>query len=304
MTNHTHITWADVDDAAERLAQRWAGAPIDAVFGVPRGGLVPALLASRLLHVPLNDAPPTAATRARVLVVDDLADSGATAARFAPGPFDALFRKPATPTEIAPAAVQRTGWLVFPWEQHDETAGPTDAVRRILQHIGEDPNRDGLLDTPKRVVKAFTEMTVGYAQDPGDILSTTFDVDCDEMVVVTGIRFTSLCEHHLLPFIGTATVAYIPGQVVGLSKLARLVECYARRLQVQERMTNQIADSIEEHLNPQGVGVVVRAHHACMGCRGVRQQNAEMVTSALRGFMRDKADARAEFLALTRAATG
>lgn len=170
----------------------------------------------------------------------------------------------------------------------------------LLRWIGENPNRDGLIDTPRRVMDSWMEMTKGIDESPQEILSRTFDVEHDQMVVLRGISFTSLCEHHVLPFVGTADVAYVPTvEVVGISKLARLVECFARRLQVQERMTNQIADAIEEHLATQGVGVVLRAHHACMGCRGVRQSEAVMVTSALRGIMLEDAGARAEFLNLT-----
>jgi GTP cyclohydrolase I len=173
------------------------------------------------------------------------------------------------------------------------------AVKTLLGYLGEDPERNGLADTPGRVVRALAEMTAGYAEDPGEILDTTFDDSCDQMVLVRGVEFTSLCEHHILPFIGTATVGYIPdGQVVGLSKLARLVECYARRLQVQERMTEQIADAIDKHLGPLGVGVVVRARHLCMGCRGIRKPGAEMVTSALRGNLLALPAARAEFMQL------
>lgn len=179
--------------------------------------------------------------------------------------------------------------------------GALDAVRTLLVHIGEDPSREGLIETPARVVKAWSELTVGYAMDPAFILSKTFDVSCDEMVVVRGIRFASTCEHHLLPFIGEATVAYLPtDRVVGLSKMARLVECYAKRLQVQERMTDQIANAMLEHLKPRGVGVVVKAHHLCMGCRGVRQPGAEMVTCATHGAFRTDQSARAEFLSLAR----
>lgn len=176
-----------------------------------------------------------------------------------------------------------------------------EAVRVLLVELGEDADRPGLLDTPARVVRALREMTDGYGIDPAELLAVQFPDDYDEMVVVRGVEFHSLCEHHLLGFSGTATVAYIPTPgrgVVGLSKLARLVECFARRLQVQERMTMQIADAIDEHLAPVGVGVVVRARHSCMGCRGVRKPGAEMVTSALRGAMRDEPHTRAEFLSL------
>lgn len=185
-----------------------------------------------------------------------------------------------------------------------EAAG-ADAVRELLAVLGEDPERDGLQRTPERVVRALAELMAGRDVDVAKLLATTFEDSCDEMVVVTGIRVASLCEHHLLPFTGTAAVGYIPnGRVVGLSKLPRVVEAYARRLQLQERLTAQIADAIAEGLNAKGVGVVITAHHSCMGLRGVTQPQAAMTTSALRGAMRETAEARAEFLALARAGNG
>jgi GTP cyclohydrolase I len=188
--------------------------------------------------------------------------------------------------------------------RHDVLEFPTDlaateAVTTILRFIGEDPSRDGLADTPERVLRAWREMTSGYGDDPAEILARTFDETSDEMVVLRNISFHSTCEHHLLPFYGEVSVGYLPGKVVGISKLARLVDCFARRLQIQERHTRQIAESIEEHLDARGVGVIVRAHHLCMGCRGVRQQNTEMVTSSMLGTLRSDPMARAEFLRLT-----
>lgn len=177
------------------------------------------------------------------------------------------------------------------------------AVRDLLVSLGEDPDRDGLVDTPARVVRALRELTMGSYEDPADILSTTFAVDCDELVVVRDIPFASLCEHHLLPFTGTATVGYLPGErVVGLSKIARLVACFARRLQVQERMTVEIAEAMLTNLNPRGVGVVVEARHSCMSVRGVRSSGS-MVTSSLLGRLRTNPSARAEFLNLRGGAT-
>jgi GTP cyclohydrolase I len=182
--------------------------------------------------------------------------------------------------------------LQFPAAEAEE------AVTTLLRFIGEDPERDGLQDTPARVVKAWREMTAGYAEDPAEILSRTFAETSDEMVILRGISFYSTCEHHLLPFYGEAVVGYLPGKVVGISKLARLVECFAKRLQVQERMTRQIAEAVETHLEARGVGVVLRAHHLCMGCRGVRQEETEMVTSSMLGTLRTDATSRAEFLRL------
>ncbi len=175
-----------------------------------------------------------------------------------------------------------------------------EAVVSLLRMIGEDPSRDGLAETPRRVVRALREMTAGYDEDPAEILSRTFDETSDELIVLRDIEFYSTCEHHLLPFHGTASVGYLPGSVVGISKLARLVHCFARRLQIQERMTRQIAGAIEQHLGARGTGVVVRARHLCMGCRGVRQPGSEMVTSAMLGVLRADAAARSEFMALCR----
>jgi GTP cyclohydrolase IA len=171
----------------------------------------------------------------------------------------------------------------------------------LLTRFHEDPNRDGLVKTPERVEKAMEFLTQGYAQDPTSILQgAMFDVDYDEMVIVKDIEMFSLCEHHMLPFFGRVHVAYIPnGKVIGLSKIARLVEVFARRLQVQERMTKQIADAIQEAIAPQGVGVVIEARHLCMMMRGVEKQNSSTVTSAMRGVF-SKQSTRTEFLSLVR----
>lgn len=179
----------------------------------------------------------------------------------------------------------------------DETAAEM-AVTRILRFIGEDPSRDGLADTPRRVVRAWREMTAGYREDPAAILSRTFEETSDEMVILRGVSFYSTCEHHMLPFYGVVSVGYLPGKVVGISKLARLVHCFARRLQIQERMTRQIAEAIAQHLDARGVGVIVAAHHLCMGCRGVRQASTEMVTSSMLGTLRNDPVSRSEFLRL------
>ncbi len=174
-----------------------------------------------------------------------------------------------------------------------------DAVRYLLACTGEDVEREGVLDTPRRVYNAWVEMTSGSNRNPAEVLGTVFEDDCDQMVVVRNIRFSSLCEHHVLPFHGTITVGYIPsGKVVGLSKIPRLVEIFSKRLQMQERMTTQIAEALNEALDPIGVGVIARGHHACMGCRGVRQPDAEMVTSHLIGKARTDPSIKAELLAL------
>jgi GTP cyclohydrolase I len=182
----------------------------------------------------------------------------------------------------------------------DGRRGPVeDAVRQILAEIGEDPERQGLVGTPERVHRMYTELTAGYHVDPERLVNQAiFDVDYSEMVVVKDIPFYSLCEHHLLPFFGSAAVAYIPaGRVIGLSKIPRIVEMYARRLQVQERMTQQIADFLMERLKPRGVGVVVEASHLCAVMRGVRKPGTIMTTSHVLGLFRSADRTRAEFLA-------
>jgi GTP cyclohydrolase IA len=176
-----------------------------------------------------------------------------------------------------------------------------EAVRTLLRWAGDDPEREGIRDTPGRVTRAYREWFKGYQVDPEALLTTTFGEceDYDEMVVVDGIRFESHCEHHLVPIIGTATVAYIPNRrVVGISKLARVVEAYAKRLQIQERMTSDIANVIDRVLKPKGVGVFVSANHLCMTTRGVRKPGSLTVTSAVRGYFKDRPETRAEFFAL------
>jgi GTP cyclohydrolase I len=175
------------------------------------------------------------------------------------------------------------------------------AVREILLAIGEDPDRDGLRDTPARVARACEEQFSGLEQQPESVLTTVFDAGHDEMVLVRGIDFYATCEHHLIPFFGVAHVGYIPnekGQLTGLSKLARLVDLYARRPQVQERMTSQIADALMSVLEPSGVIVVIEAEHLCMAMRGVRKPGAKTVTSAVRGSFRDNDSTRAEAISL------
>jgi len=186
----------------------------------------------------------------------------------------------------------------------EETGRPSraeveSAVRTMIRWTGENPNRDGLRETPSRVTRAFEEFFSGYAQDPAEILKKTFEEieGYDEMIVLRGIPFESHCEHHMAPIIGKAWVAYIPtGRVVGISKLARLVETYARRLQIQEKMTAQIANTINDVLNPQGAGVIIKAVHHCMTTRGIHKPGTDLVTSRMLGCFRDNALTRQEFL--------
>jgi GTP cyclohydrolase I len=198
----------------------------------------------------------------------------------------------------------------IPPEEHPEASGPAarpdrsaaeSAVRTLIRWAGDDPTREGLLDTPARVVRAYEEFFAGYREDPVQILSRTFaEVDgYDEMVVMSDIRFESHCEHHMVPIIGKAHVAYLPDRrVVGISKLARLVDIYARRLQIQEKMTVQIADTLNDVLEPKGVAVVIEAAHQCMTTRGVHKPGATLITSRMLGAFRSNSTTRREFLAM------
>ena len=178
-----------------------------------------------------------------------------------------------------------------------------DLIRQMLKQLGEDPDREGLLKTPTRVAKAYEFFSSGYRTDISKIFEgATFSEPCDEMVLVRDIELYSLCEHHMIPFFGKAHVAYIPNRkILGLSKMARVVDVFARRLQVQERLTRQVADAIWTHLEPQGVGVIIEAAHLCMMMRGVEKQNSKTITSSTLGVMRDDPRTRAEFLDLVRA---
>lgn len=265
-------------------------------FAIPRGGVPAALaVAGRHGNLQLVDDPAEAD-----LFIDDIIDSGDTMRRWCdeyPGkPFFALIDKTEKDGEFGDR------WVVFPWEETAE-GGIEDNIKRLLQFVGEDPERGGLLETPRRVAKAWGHWCSGYGKDPADILKVFEDgaEKCDEMVIVKDIPIYSKCEHHLADIFGTVTIAYIPnGKIVGLSKLSRLADMFARRLQVQERLTNQIADALEEHLQPKGVGVIVRARHLCMESRGICQQGHHTITSALRGVLKDKPEARAEFMELAK----
>jgi GTP cyclohydrolase I len=197
-------------------------------------------------------------------------------------------------------ALERVKLLHTPSDRPDR-AEVEAAIRTLIEWTGDDPDRDGLAETPSRVARAFEEFFAGYGQDPVEILQKTFEEieGYDEMIALRGIRFESHCEHHMAPIIGQAWVAYVPnGRVVGISKLARVVEVYARRLQIQEKMTAQIANTINDVLKPQGVGVIIKASHHCMTTRGVNKPDSDLVTSRMLGCFRDNPLTRQEFLSM------
>jgi GTP cyclohydrolase I len=294
-----NLTYQRFGSDIVKLAARIKGSPgfmkgVTGIYGVPRGGVPVALGLAGMLRLPLRETAEGRGT----LVVDDICDSGRTLERYPGRKTATLFTKPHAGFKPTVWLHTVTDWVRFPWELHETPA--QDAIVRVLEVIGEDPNREGLLDTPARVVRSYETLYGGYKQDPKKILSRTFEGDgYDQIVLLDNIDFHSTCEHHLLPFFGRAHVAYIPrNRVVGLSKLARVVECFSRRLQIQERMTQQIATALTSALDPLAVGVVVQAQHFCMVARGVQKKNAVMTTSALRGLFKDDSKARGEFLAL------
>jgi GTP cyclohydrolase I len=288
-TKTTHIT---PDMIRDRL--RSIDRPGHRIFAVPKGGLC---VAAYLREAILVDHPEDAQ-----MILDDIIDSGATRERYLKygKPFEAVINKQ--------GADRGMGWVVFPWESGIESSGPGDAVTRILQGIGEDPTRPGLIETPKRFLKAFDDLTKGYREDPAEYLARVFEMEGGEehdpayagIVLLRDIEVYSLCEHHLLPFVGRAHIAYIPSgnKVVGISKLARVLDVFARRLQCQEKLTAQVADAIETHLQPKGVAVIIEAEHFCIRMRGVGKQNSVMTTSVLRGAFYENTSTREELMML------
>ena len=277
--------------AIKKLGRRY-----NDIYAIPRGGVPLGVLLSEQLKLKMVNKPIGSFT----LIVDDICDSGRTLSGYQDYDKAVLFHK--IRASVKPIYIGQTTdkWIEFPWEIGE--ASSEDAVVRIIEAIGDDPNREGLKNTPRRVIKSWGELFSGYGQDPKKILSVTFEEGMekvDEIVICKNIEFYSTCEHHMLPIVGTAHVGYIPNKkVVGLSKLARLVECFARRLQIQEQLTSQIANSLMESLEPEGVGVIINAKHFCMCARGVNKQSSSMTTSSMLGALRDKPEARAEFLKL------
>lgn len=295
MSQKVHLTHNDILDICANLAVALTDLPMGSKFyPIPRGG-VPALYALMAVSngIRIAQTPEEAD-----FFFDDIIDSGATMERYCdqyPGkPFLALIDK------TNPNSPFIDQWVVFPWEGGTEGSFE-DNITRLLQFVGEDASREGLLETPARVAKAWGHWCSGYGKDPASLLKVFEDgaERYDQMVIVKDIPLYSHCEHHLAPIFGTASIAYIPnGKIVGLSKLSRLVDMFGRRLQVQERLTDQIADALVEHLQPIGVGVIIKARHLCMESRGICQQGHHTLTTALRGAIKDEPQTRAEFLKL------
>lgn len=301
-----HLTHKEVQMLAGRLAITVRNVMSDImggseqpfnVYPIPRGGIPAAYALLPYLSgiARIVDTPEQAD-----VFIDDIVDSGRTMDKFTTQynkPFFALIDKVNDKSLLG----EYKDWIVFPWEGN-EHASIEDTITRLLQFVGEDATREGLLETPRRVAKAWQHWCSGYSKNAKDILKVFEDgaENYNQMVTVRDIPIYSHCEHHLAAIIGTCTISYIPnGKIVGLSKLSRLADMFARRLQVQERLTQQIGEALWENLSPLGVGISIKARHLCMESRGVCQQGHHTVTTALFGVMETDAQARSEFLMLT-----
>lgn len=253
------------------------------IYPVPRGGVPVAVRLSSLLGIPVDPK----ALYHDTLVVDDIVDSGKTRCKFEDYDFACLHMKKYTPAVFANPTYYVNiidDWVEYWWESMSMERPAEDAVTRLIESIGEDPNREGLRETPKRVIKSYEELFAGYKQDPKDVFKTFEDEQVGGLVYLKEIEFYSTCEHHLLPFAGEAFVAYIPnGPVIGVSKLARLLDIFSRRLQIQERIAEQVTGALMDNLNPLGAACLLEARHFCIMCRGVKKQHSIMGYSSLRG---------------------
>lgn len=286
-------TWKDFNTQARLVLDELSrfGRTYSGIYGVPRGGQVFATFLSTQMNLPMVSKDKIITT---TLIVDDILDSGTTRKRFSENnDFVCLHcaHKENLIYLFNKNSVELTDkWVIYPWEE-EEGKSVDDSILRFFQFIGEDPNREGLIDTPKRVIKSWKELYSGYQTDISQII-TTFDEPgnkYDQLILLKNIELFSMCEHHILPFIGKAHIAYIPdGKVIGISKLARIMEVFARRLQIQERLGDQITSVLIDQLRPKGAACIIEAQHLCMRMRGVSKQNSTMITSSLKGiFLED-----------------
>ena len=283
--NKIHIPWNVFLQDLHNLCQQRIS-DNDIVYGVPKGGMIAAGFTAGVTTTHL----PNMAT----VILDDIEDSGSTRKEY---------EKNYPHAEFISVYDRKNfdNWVVFPWEA-DHPAGEEsveDNIIRVLEYIGEDPKREGLQETPKRVVKSWKELYAGYSQKAEDFL-TVFESDgYDQIVLLDNIELYSMCEHHMLPFHGVAHVAYIPdGKIVGISKLARIVDMYSKRLQNQERITQQVTEALMTHLKPKGAACIIEAKHMCMCARGAGKQNSVMKTSSMKGAFFDNPEARAELMSM------
>ncbi len=280
--NKVYITWEEV---WRKLSIY--DLPQNRIYGVPNGGMI---ITGFLMNAKIVHHPSLAN-----IILDDIIDSGKTA-KF----YGLKYPKIRFVTLVTTSDFKKDDWIVFPWEAQHPKGEMTveENIVRQLQYLGEDVTRDGLKGTPARIVKSWDELYAGYKQDPKEVF-TVFKDKYDEIVLLKNIEMYSMCEHHMLPFHGMAHIAYIAnGKVIGISKLARLLDIFARRLQIQERIGQQVVGALNDYLKPLGAACIIEAKHMCMTCRGVQKQHSLMVTSSLTGRFRDDVSARNELMAL------
>jgi len=301
------LSWDDIRSRAEflaaQLSHEYSNSDCLTIYGVPRGGVYAAqALSTALWKINIPNMLTTDPGIAH-LYIDDIIDSGKTREDF----FERDTDFDLTDDDTFHALVDYQGrdssqkgtWMSFPWERMSNDDGPVNNITRLIEYLGDDPEREGLKETPKRVIKSFDKLYGGYKQKVTDHIKVFENGSCDEMVLLKDIEFFSTCEHHMLPFFGKAHIAYIPdGKVIGISKLARILEVYTRRLQIQERICQQVTTCLNNNLKPLGAACILEAQHFCMTSRGVEKQNSIMVTSSLTGAFKSKPEARSEFLRL------
>jgi len=280
------LTWEDIYSLTADIQATYH--PETKYWGIPRGGQIVAGMLGNAVDTP-EEAD---------VIVDDILNSGKTA--------DAYALKYGKQIAILydKRKLKDTRWIVFPWEVEDTLKEHEAIITRAIEVIGDSPNREGLKDTPKRVIKSWSHLFSGYKTDPKTLITTFEKGTYDQMIVLKDCEMYSTCEHHIQPFFGKIHIAYIPNtKVIGISKLARIAECFSRRLQIQERIGEQITDFIMEALEPKGVGCVIEARHFCMMARGIEKQNSYMITSSLKGVFLKKQEVKEEFLSFVRSKT-
>lgn len=284
------ITWNDVSKAAKKVAKQIKDLNYKKIilYGIPNGGIYAAQAVYAELIRMKQTAELTTNTYTSNIYIDDILDSGHTKEKYNNKPFFTLFTKK-----------RKSQWYLFPWEEIKNENGPIENIKRLIQYIGDDPNREGLRNTPSRVINSYTTLFSGYHKDPKDVITTFEKGSYSQIILLKDIEFYSTCEHHMLPFFGKAHIAYIPDKkVIGVSKLARILEIFTRRLQIQERICQQVTEALTKYLKPKGSACILEAQHFCMTSRGVQKQDSIMVTSSLTGCFLKEQNTRNELMNL------
>ena len=289
----------DVEYKVKELSKQIPKGEYNYLYGIPKNGVIVASMLSRITKIPLTDQ-----FYGRMLVVDDIVDSGKTIEKYSNYDCAVLVAKRSKRNlpkciKYVQIYTKPTEWVEWFWENTKNDK--EDVITRQLEYIGENSSREGLKNTPSRVIRSFDKLYGGYAQNPSNVLKTTFSSCYDEVILLRDIPLFSTCEHHLLPFFGKCHIAYIPGKcgrVVGLSKLVRVMEIFARRMQIQEQLTIQIGKELVRNLKPRGAAVIIQATHMCMTARGVEKSGSSMVTSYMQGSFKKNVSSRQELLNL------